>query len=72
MKTSHKLIAAAGIVVAGFGVAGGSASAAHCTDTGAPGNSDFSVHVRGAADGHHEGGHRGWSSCNPNSANYGG
>lgn len=50
------------------------ASAAHCTDQGGPGNSDFAAHVR-ASNGngdHDEGDHRGWSSCQPSSANFGG
>lgn len=50
----------------------GAASAAHCTDRGGPGNSDFATHVK-AGNGpgaHNEGDHKGWSSCNPNSANY--
>lgn len=61
---------AAGITVA----AAGGASAAHCTDNGGPGNSDFAAHVR-ATNGngaHNEGDHRGWSSCQETSANYSG
>ena len=50
----------------------GVAGAAHCTDAGGPGNSDFATHVKGAngPGAHNEGDHRGWSSCNPNSRNY--
>ena len=50
----------------------GPAAAAHCTDSGAPGNSDFTAHVRAnnAAGGHDEGDHRGWSSCEESSANF--
>ena len=48
------------------------ASAAHCTDNGGPGHSDFAAHVRAnnANGDHNEGLHRGWSSCEENSANY--
>lgn len=63
MQRSRKLILAVGLVAAGLGASAGSASAAHCTDSGMPGNSDFSVHVRTA--GHAEGAHQGWSSCVP-------
>ena len=43
------------------------ASAAHCTDNGGPGNSDFAAHVRAnnGPGGHNEGDHQGWSSCVP-------
>ncbi|MDP1794825.1 MAG: hypothetical protein Q8K63_11900 [Acidimicrobiales bacterium] len=43
------------------------ASAAHCTDNGGPGNSDFAAHVRASngPGGHNEGDHQGWSSCEP-------
>ena len=53
-------------------MAAGPAAAAHCTDNGGPGNSDFAAHVRannGPGD-HNEGDHRGWASCEENSANY--
>ena len=55
-----------------LGVAGGSASAAHCTDVGGPGNSDFAAHVRSnnGPGGHDEGDHKGWASCEINSNNY--
>lgn len=41
------------------------AYAAHCTDNGGPGNSDFAAHVRAnnGPGGHNEGEHQGWSSC---------
>ncbi len=49
----------------------GVASAAHCTDNGGPGNSDFASHARANGPGaHNEGDHRGWSSCQETSANY--
>ena len=56
-----------------LGSAGG-ASAAHCTDAGGPGSSDFGAHARvlGGPGGAHEseGFHRGWSTCEENSVNY--
>lgn len=61
---------AAGVTIA----SAGGAAAAHCTDNGGPGNSDFAAHVQ-ATNGngaHNEGDHRGWSSCQPTSANFGG
>jgi len=48
----------------------GVASAAHCTDSGGPGNSDFAAHVKASPSGHKEGEHKGWSSCQETSANY--
>ena len=50
----------------------GTASAAHCTDNGGPGNSDFAAHVQAnnGAGGHDEGDHKGWSSCQETSANF--
>lgn len=63
-----------GIGVAGVALAAGSmlvggsaAVAAHCTDDGGPGSSDFADHVRATngPGGHDEGDHQGWSSCNP-------
>lgn len=56
------------VLVAGAG----GAQAAHCADNGGPGNSDFAAHVRTASGpgGHNEGDHRGWSTCEENSANY--
>lgn len=64
----------AGLTAATLGVAGGTASAAHCTDNGGPGHSDFAAHVRAeqGPGGHNEGQHRGWSSCEENSNNVGG
>lgn len=62
-------IAVAGGIALG---APGVASAAHCADSGAPGNSDYSAHVR-ATNGpgaHDEGDHKGYSTCNENSRNY--
>jgi hypothetical protein len=63
---------AAGITAATLGVAGGTASAAHCTDDGGPGNSDFAAHVQANSGpgGHDEGDHQGWASCEINSNNY--
>ncbi len=50
----------------------GPASAAHCTDSGGPGNSDFAAHVQASKGpgGHNEGDHQGWSTCQETSANY--
>ncbi len=50
----------------------GAASAAHCTDNGEPGNSDFAAHVKATngPGGHNEGDHKGWSSCQATSANF--
>ena len=52
---------AGGIVFA----AAAPATAAHCNDRGAPGNSDFAEHVRASngPGGHDEGDHQGYSSC---------
>jgi hypothetical protein len=69
MQRRLAIALAAGITAATLGVAGGTASAAHCTDNGDPGNSDFAAHVRSAD--HAEGKvHKGWSSCEENSKNY--
>ena len=53
-------------------VTAGAASAAHCTDNGGPGNSDFAAHVKSTngPGAHNEGDHKGWSSCQKTSANY--
>jgi hypothetical protein len=57
---------AVGLLVVG---GAGPASAVHCTDLGGPGHSDFAAHVQSAT--HKEGAqHRGWSTCQPTSANY--
>ena len=72
MQRRFAIALAAGLTAATLGVAGGTASAAHCTDSGGPGNSDFAAHVR-AANGpgdHNEGQHRGWSSCIVGNPNY--
>ena len=70
MRKRITMAAVAVTAAIAFGPAGG-ASAAHCTDTDAPGNSDFAAHVKASngPGGHNEGDHRGWSSCNPNSPN---
>ncbi len=67
MKFSIKMLCAAGIAAAALTATGGSASAAHCTDNGGPGNSDFTTHVQASngPGGHNEGDHQGWSSCEP-------
>lgn len=74
MKTVRLAFASAALAAGLTIAAAGGASAAHCTDNGGPGNSDFADHVR-ATNGngaHNEGDHRGWSSCESNSANFGG
>ncbi len=70
-KRTIRLVVAIGVATLSLGAAGGAASAAHCTGNGGPGNSDFAAHVRGAQGpgGHIEGDHRGWSTCEGNSAN---
>ena len=62
-RTAIACIALAG----GSAVAASPASAAHCSDNGGPGNSDFAEHVRtsNGPGGHNEGEHQGWSSCEP-------
>jgi hypothetical protein len=69
MQRRLAIALAAGITAATLGVAGGTASAAHCTDSGGPGNSDFAAHVQAAS--HSEGKtHKGWSSCIPGNPNF--
>lgn len=72
MRRTLAALMVTGAAAATLAVAAGSATAAHCTDSGGPGNSDFTSHVQGASGpgGHNEGDHRGWSSCNPNSPNF--
>ena len=70
MKKSLKALIA-GTALAAIATVGSMspASAAHCTDNGRPGNSDFAAHVRAAS--HKEGStHKGWSTCQETSANY--
>jgi hypothetical protein len=59
--------ASAGLILTSLVAGGGNASAAHCTDAGGPGNSDFAAHVQASngPDAHNEGDHQGWSSCVP-------
>ena len=63
-RFSRTLIIGAAMA-AGLALASAPASAAHCTDNGGPGNSDFAAHVRASngPGGHNEGDHQGWSSC---------
>lgn len=67
-------IAAAAMIGGASLASAGAASAAHCTDSGGPGNSDFTSHVKASSGpgGHNEGDHKGWSSCQETSANYDG
>ena len=71
-STIRRLFLAAAMAAAMLTMTAGAASAAHCADNGGPGNSDFATHVRNSngPGGHDEGDHRGWSSCEENSANY--
>ena len=66
MKTIATLFAT-GLTAAMLTLTGSPASAAHCTDNGGPGNSDFAAHVKASngPGGHAEGEHQGWSSCEP-------
>ena len=70
-KLGYSIATAAMIGGISVGSAGG-ASAAHCNDSGGPGNSDFAAHVKASngPGGHNEGDHKGWSSCQETSANY--
>ena len=66
MTRSLKLLVAAGVTASTLAVGAGSASAAHCTDYGAPGNSAYAKYHVQATNGngeHNEGLHQGWSSC---------
>ena len=57
---------ATGLTAALLALAAGPASAAHCTDNGGPGHSDFAAHAKANGSGeHNEGDHQGWSSCEP-------
>ena len=64
---------AATAMIGGFSVgSAGVASAAHCVDSGGPGNSDFAAHVRAlnGPGGHNEAIiHQGWSTCQETLAN---
>ncbi len=70
----HRLttvLATTAFVLGGTVALSGPASAAPCADEGGPGNSDFAAHVKAQErPGHNEGSHRGWSTCEENSANY--
>lgn len=66
MQRSLAIAASAAFATATLALVGGApAQAAHCSDLGQPGNSDFSSHVRAnnGPGGHDEGDHQGWSSC---------
>lgn len=67
MKKTIATLFATGLTAAMLTLAGSPASAAHCTDSGGPGNSDFAAHVKAGngPGGHDEGDHQGWSSCEP-------
>lgn len=71
MKRTIALLFATSASLAVVSLSGGAASAAHCTDSGGPGNSDFAAHVQAAS--HQEGvTHKGWSSCIPGNPNFAG
>ncbi|MBY5162442.1 hypothetical protein [Salsipaludibacter albus] len=62
--TAVRSFLTAAVTVGTLALAAGPAAAAHCSDLGEPGNSDFASHVRAnAGQGHNEGEHQGWSSC---------
>lgn len=65
VPTSARLVFVAMTVAGGSLALAGPAGAAHCSDNGGPGHSDFSDHVRAGngPGGHDEGDHQGWSSC---------
>lgn len=67
MKRTLAVLMATGAAAATLALTAGTASAAHCTDAGGPGNSDFTTHVQASngSGGHNEGDHQGWSSCVP-------
>jgi hypothetical protein len=69
MKRTIAVLLATGATAAAVVLTGAPASAAHCTDNGGPGNSDFATHVQMAT--HQEGVvHKGWSSCIPGNPNF--
>lgn len=69
MKKTLAVLFATGAAAAGLALTASPASAAHCTDNGGPGNSDFASHVQAAS--HSEGKtHKGWSSCIPGNPNF--
>ena len=74
MKTRKRLVTLAAAAAMSLGLFAAPAGAAHCTDIGAPGNSDFAEHVKANAgnNGHNEGAHKGWATCEANSSNFGG
>lgn len=73
MRTRLGYSIAAAAMIGGFTFgAAGTANAAHCTDNGGPGNSDYAGHVQSTngSGSHNEGDHKGWSSCQETSRNY--
>ncbi len=67
MKKTLATLFVTGFAATMLTLTGSPASAAHCTDRGGPGNSDFAAHVKASngPGGHNEGDHQGWSSCEP-------
>lgn len=67
IKHIARTVIVGGVLAGGLAIGSAPASAAHCTDNGGPGNSDFAAHVRASngPGGHNEGEHQGWSSCEP-------
>lgn len=72
MTRLSSVLAATAFAAAGVFAAAAPATAAHCADSGGPGNSDFAAHVKASngPGGHDEGDHKGWASCEDNSSNY--
>ncbi len=72
MRKKIAMVIGAGAIAAATLAAGGTANAAHCTESGGPGNSDFGTHAKANGSGdHNEGDHKGWSSCIPGNPNQG-
>ena len=67
MKKTAPTLFATALAAAILSFTAAPASAAHCTDNGGPGNSDFAGHVKSSKGSgeHNEGDHQGWSSCEP-------
>ena len=67
MKKAFAALFVSGLTATMLTLTGSPAAAAHCTDNGGPGNSDFAAHVKASngPGGHNEGDHQGWSSCEP-------
>ena len=66
MQKTIATLFATGFTAAMLTLTASPAAAAHCTDKGEPGNSEFGAHAKANGSGeHNEGDHQGWSSCEP-------